>query len=66
MLPVTDNIEPVGFSWKIYPQINANARKWIKNRVVIKFKVAWLCDLMIRIPAVFAIPGTGFRHSLPE
>jgi len=33
---------------------------------VIKFEVAWLCDLMIRIPSVFAIPGTGFRHSLPE
>jgi len=32
MLLTTDNIERAGYSEKIQPQINANARKWIKNR----------------------------------
>jgi len=34
--------------------------------VVVKFKVAWLCDLMIQPPHCLPSLAPGFRPSLPE
>jgi len=37
-----------------------------RSEVVVKFKVAWLCDLTIRPQLLLLSLAPGFRQSLPE